>query len=178
MVTEKEVLLDDAERSQNIVLGEIKTKIDASKKALNAKDEDIKTLSERVIKGQKILDEAFAKREGLIAEFKEIKARVFTSESDTCPTCGSRWPLEKVEEFEKHFNADKAMALEKNKENGVALKSEIKNIKKQLKKEKEKWKNKHYNKVKKTKFKGLSSLRKISLIRLQTGLTNYQKTGD
>ena len=132
LVTEKEVLLDDAERSQNIVLGEIKTKIDASKKALNAKDEDIKALSERVIKGQKILDEAFAKREGLIAEYKEIKARVFTSESDTCPTCGSRWPLEKVEEFEKHFNADKAMALEKNKENGVALKSEIEKYQKAI----------------------------------------------
>ena len=48
----------------------------------------------------------------MLAEFKEIKARVFNAESDTCPTCGSKWPLEKVEEFEKHFNVEKAKAIE------------------------------------------------------------------
>ena len=103
METEKEVVLDDAERSKNIALGEIKTKINTFKKSLAVKDEDIKALNERVAKGQKVLEESLAKREALLAEFKEIKARVFNAESDTCPTCGSKWPLEKVEEFEKAF---------------------------------------------------------------------------
>lgn len=132
LLTEKEVILDDTEREKNIALGEIKTKINTFKKSLAVKDEDIKALNERVAKGQKVLEESLAKRESLIAEYKEIKARVFAPESDTCPTCGSKWPLEKVDEFEKHFNADKAMALEKNKENGIALKVEIEKYQKAI----------------------------------------------
>ena len=130
--TEKEVLLDDAERSKNIALGEIKTKINTFKKSLAVKDEDIKALSDRVIKGQKVLEESLAKRENLIAEFKEIKARVFTTETDTCPTCGSKWSQDKIGEFEKHFNVEKAKAIEKNKENGIALKVEIEKYQKAI----------------------------------------------
>ena len=60
--TEKEVVLDDAERSKNIALGEIKTKINTFKKSLAVKDEDIKALGERrVAKGQKVLEESLAK---------------------------------------------------------------------------------------------------------------------
>ena len=130
--TEKEVVLDDAERSKNIALGEIKTKINTFKKSLADKDEDIKALNERVAKGQKVLEESLAKREALIAEFKEIKARVFNAESDTCPTCGSKWPLEKVEEFEKHFNVEKAKAIEENRDKGIALKTEIEKYQKAI----------------------------------------------
>ena len=61
METEKEVVLDDAERSKNIALGEIKTKINTFKKSLAVKDEDIKALNERVAKGQKVLEESLAK---------------------------------------------------------------------------------------------------------------------
>ena len=83
--TEKEVVLDDAERSKNIALGEIKTKINTFKKSLAVKDEDIKALNERVAKGQKVLEESLAKRESLIAEYKEIKARVFNHRNRYLP---------------------------------------------------------------------------------------------
>ena len=57
---------------------------------------------------------------------------MFTTETDTCPTCGSKWSQDKIGEFEKHFNADKATALEKNKENGIALKTEIEKYQKAI----------------------------------------------
>jgi len=130
--TEKEVLLDEAEHNRNVAIGEIKSKIEAKNRARASKDDEFKTISERIEKGQKVLEEALAKRESLIVEYKEIKARVFNAESDTCPTCGSKWPLEKVEEFEKHFNVEKAKAIEKNKENGIALKVEIEKYQKAI----------------------------------------------
>lgn len=122
---EKEVAKDEAERSKNIAVGGVKTKIDAHIKNLKSKSDEITALNDRIAKGELALETKKGEREDLIAEFKEIKARVFSPESDTCPTCGSKWPMGKMEEFEKHFNLDKASALEKNRDKGLALKSEI-----------------------------------------------------
>ena len=140
LAAEKEVSLDEAEHNRNVAIGEIKSKIEAKNRVRASKDDEFKTISERIEKGKNVLEEALAKREALLAEFKEIKARVFNTESDTCPTCGSKWPLEKVEEFEKHFNVEKAKALEKNKTSGFELKNEIEKYTEALKNLEEKQK--------------------------------------
>ena len=82
LATEKEVLLDEAEHNRNVAIGEIKSKIEAKNRARASKDDEFKTISERIEKGKNVLEEALAKREALLAEFKEIKARVFNTESE------------------------------------------------------------------------------------------------
>ena len=58
---------------------------------------------------------------------------MFTTETDTCPTCGSKWSQDKIGEFEKHFNVEKqSNGVRKNKENGIALKTEIEKYQKAI----------------------------------------------
>lgn len=121
----KEAILMDAEHDKNMKIGELSAKAETMKKSISKFDEDTNVLVDRIAKGKDKVAEKMMEREKLIASFKEIKARVFTPKSDTCPTCGSKWPIEKIEEFEKHFNADIATALEKNKESGLQVKAEI-----------------------------------------------------
>lgn len=109
----KEALLMDAEHDKNMKIGELAAKVETFKKRISKYDEDAKALAERVAKGIEKISEKMEELEKNKEEGLKNKNRVFTPESDTCPTCGSKWPLEKVEEFEKHFNVEKATTREK-----------------------------------------------------------------
>lgn len=85
----------------------------------------------RIIKSeQDHLQELTKKREGLIAEWREINARTlsFDEKQFICPTCGRRYEIDEIEskqeELTANFNAKKAKDLQENNAKGQAVKAE------------------------------------------------------
>jgi len=70
-----------------------------------------------------LLKELTVKRENLVAEYKGIKASVFTA--DACPTCGQDMPGESVEAASAAFNEAKSKSLADNVSKGKACSAEI-----------------------------------------------------
>lgn len=109
----KEALLIDAEHDKNMKIGELSNKAETLKKSIAKFDEDTQTLVDRIAKGQeKVAEKKLELEKNREAGIKN-RDKVFTPESDTCSTCGQKWPVEKIEEFEKHFNVEKATTREK-----------------------------------------------------------------
>ena len=96
----------------------------------------IASLSDRKADNDRQLEELSAKRESLIAEWRQIKSREITfDDSDSrfiCPTC--KRPLEasdieaKKEQLTAAFNAETARLLEDNKQRGLSVKKERERI--------------------------------------------------
>lgn len=85
----------------------------------------------RIIKSeQDHLQELAKKREGLIAEWREINARTlsFDEKQFICPTCGRRYEIDEIEskqeELTANFNAKKSKDLQENNAKGQAVKAE------------------------------------------------------
>lgn len=110
-------------------------KLMSEQKALSAEIQQIELDLAR--ENQKIsgyrneLEEYKQKREGLIAEWREIKSRelAFKDGEFVCPTCGRPLEIEDIErkqnEMTAAFNAKKATELEENNKKGQEIKSKI-----------------------------------------------------
>lgn len=101
---------------------------------LKRKVQDARTSIERhnstIATEQTRLQELSAKRERLIAEWREINARTlsFDEKEFICPTCGRRYEIDEIEakqdELTRNFNAKKSEDLRINNEKGQAVKVE------------------------------------------------------
>jgi len=116
----KEARIDHQNKFSNSI-SEVQAKINDISSEINSIQMELSNVERRIKNAENDLNYMTDRRNQLLEEYNEVKAKEWDTSKEVCPTCGRELQEEKIEELKARFNLDKSKKLEEINKSGQAV---------------------------------------------------------